>query len=339
MKTYPIFGLISGLFLVAGLLLIAASAIANEPGSDNPLVSRYSGAMMHGYQEREYDAVTLPSGPIPREAYHTRDGWNAELLRAVEVPLEGRVTWITYQAPENRSTLEILRNYQQALTADGFDVLFECVGQTDCGSQMSMYVRNVVIPHSYRRELRNALEPPVILRGDARALLVERENEEGSAHVFLYVMDLKQPVIHQVVVEGGPMHTGQVQTGVRSADELQASLTAEGKAIVEGILFEYDSAEIRPESVDALVQMAQLLEMNPGFEVLVVGHTDNQGSFDYNAELSTRRAAAVRQTLARDYGIATERMTAKGASFMAPVASNASEEGRELNRRVELVLR
>ncbi|MCC5809635.1 MAG: OmpA family protein [Ectothiorhodospiraceae bacterium] len=85
--------------------------------------------------------------------------------------------------------------------------------------------------------------------------------------------------------------------------------------------------------------MAQLLEMNPGIEVLVVGHTDNQGSFDYNADLSLRRAVAVRQALASDYGIATDRMTAKGASFMAPVASNASEEGRELNRRVELVLR
>jgi len=333
MKPYRVLG------MIVGLLLIAASATANEPGSDNPLVSRYSGATMHGYLERDYDSVSLPSGPLPNDAYHTRQGWNAEVLKTVEKTLEGRVTWITYQAPENKSTLEILRNYQQAMTADGFDVQFECVGQTGCGSRMSRYVQNRVIPDSYRRALRNALEPGVMLRGDTRALLAGRENEAGSAHVFLYIMDRDQPVIHQVVVEGEAMQTGLVETGVRNADELQASLTADGRAIVDGIFFEYDSAEIRPESAEALAQMAQLLKNNPDIDVLVVGHTDNQGSFDYNADLSLRRAAAVRQALASDYGIATNRMTAKGASFMAPVASNASEQGRNLNRRVELVLR
>jgi len=324
---------------ITGLLLIATSATAEEPGSDNPLVSRYSGATMQGYLEREYDSVSLPSGPLPGGAYHTREGWNADVLQEVEKTLEGRVTWITYEASENRSTLEILRNYQQALTADGFDVQFECVDQTGCGRQMSMYVRNVVIPDDYRRALRNALEPPVILRGDTRVLLAGRDNEDGIAHVFLFIMDREQPVIHQVVVEGEAMQTGLVETGVRSADELQASLTAEGKAIVDGVFFDYASAEIQPESLEALTQMAQLLENNPDIEVLVVGHTDNQGSFDYNADLSLRRAASVRQALTSDYGIATSRMMAKGASFMAPVASNASEQGRELNRRVELVLR
>lgn len=327
------------LMQISGLLLVTTMAAATEPGSDHPLVSRYSGAEMFGHFEREYDSVSLPTGYMPTEAYHNRDKWIPDVLREVEVSLEGRVSWITYQAPENRSTLEILRNYQQALVAEGFNVRFECAGSSGCGPQMSMYVRTRVLPNSYLRTLRNALEPPVILRGDTRAMLLERKHEEGIDHVFLYIMDKQKPVIHQIVVEGKPMQTGLVKTGVRSADELQASLTAEGKVIVEGIFFEYDSAELRDESADALIQMAQLLEKNPGIEVLVVGHTDNQGGFDYNEELSLRRAAVVLEALARDYGIATERMIAKGASFMAPIASNASEEGRELNRRVELVLR
>lgn len=333
MKIYRILG------QIAGLLLIVTSATANEPGSDNPLVSRYSGATMHGYLEREYYSVSLPSGPIPGDAYRNRSGWDGEVLQAVEVPLEGRVTWITYQAPENKSTLEILRNYQDALAAGGYEVRFECADKTGCGRWIGSYVKDVIFPDVYWRQLRNALHPPVLVRGNTRALLAGREGDAGSAHVFLYIMDQQpQPVIHQVVVEGQPMQTGQVQTDIRSADELQALLTTEGKAIVDGIFFEYDSAEIRPESAEALAQMARLLEMNPGIEVLVVGHTDNQGGFDYNADLSLRRAAAVRQALASNYGIAIGRMMAKGASFMAPIASNASVAGRELNRRVELVL-
>ncbi|TQM94071.1 OmpA family protein [Roseinatronobacter monicus] len=322
---------------IIGIFIIALPVYADEPGTDNPLVSRYSGAVMHGYLEREYDAVSLPSGPLHIEAYHNRRGWDAEILQAVEIPLEGRVTWITYQAPENRSVLEILRNYQQALVADGFDLQFECVDRTGCGSWMSKYVRDMVMPRSYQRQLRRSMVPPTSFHG--RASLAGRENQAGSAHVFLFIMDMDQPVIHKVVVEGVAMQAGLVETGVRSADELQASLTTVGKAIIDGIFFEHDSADIRPESIDALAQMAQLLENNPDINVLVVGHTDNQGSFDYNADLSLRRAEAVRRALASDYGITTNRMVAKGASFMAPVASNTSEEGRELNRRVELVLK
>ncbi|MGG7056555.1 hypothetical protein [Nitrosomonas sp. ANs5] len=66
MKIYRILG------QIVGLLLIVTSATANEPGSDNPLVSRYNGATMHGYLEREYCSVSLPSGPIPGDAYRNR---------------------------------------------------------------------------------------------------------------------------------------------------------------------------------------------------------------------------------------------------------------------------
>src|SRR5690606_17731280 len=104
------------------------------------------------------------------------------------------------------------------------------------------------------------------------------------------------------------------------------------------IFFEFDSAEIRTESAEALEQMATLMNDAPDIQVYIVGHTDNQGSLDYNHDLSTRRAEAVRRALAGDYGIDAERMAAHGVASLAPVASNGSEDGRALNRRVELVL-
>ncbi|WP_416137988.1 OmpA family protein [Halomonas sp. HK25] len=73
-------------------------------------------------------------------------------------------------------------------------------------------------------------------------------------------------------------------------------------------------------------------------EVVVVDHTDNQGGFDYNIELSQRRAAAVVEALAAEYGVARDRLKHWGVGFTAPAASNATDEGRARNRRVELVL-
>ena len=70
----------------------------------------------------------------------------------------------------------------------------------------------------------------------------------------------------------------------------------------------------------------------------MVGHTDNVGNLPANLDLSRRRADAVAAALARDYGIARDRLTANGVASLAPVASNGSDAGRAKNRRVELVL-
>ena len=80
-----------------------------------------------------------------------------------------------------------------------------------------------------------------------------------------------------------------------------------------------------------------MLKGKPAMKVLVVGHTDNVGSFEYNVGLSERRAAAVVSALKTQYGIDASRMRAGGVGMMAPTAPNDSEQGRAKNRRVELV--
>lgn len=70
----------------------------------------------------------------------------------------------------------------------------------------------------------------------------------------------------------------------------------------------------------------------------MVGHTDSVGGLDGNLALSRRRAEAVTAALVREYGVAGSRLTSNGVASPAPVASNASDEGRARNRRVELVL-
>jgi len=69
----------------------------------------------------------------------------------------------------------------------------------------------------------------------------------------------------------------------------------------------------------------------------VVGHTDGQGSEQYNKDLSTKRAQAVINALVTNFGIAENRLQARGVGELVPVATNRAKEGRQLNRRVELV--
>jgi OOP family OmpA-OmpF porin len=122
-----------------------------------------------------------------------------------------------------------------------------------------------------------------------------------------------------------------------TAEELAGDLKSQGHAPVYGILFDTNKADIKPESDAALKQVAALLQRNPLLKLYVVGHTDNVGQLAANVDLSKRRAAAIVDELITKYRIAVPRLVGEGVGPFAPVASNATEEGRAKNRRVELV--
>jgi outer membrane protein OmpA-like peptidoglycan-associated protein len=127
------------------------------------------------------------------------------------------------------------------------------------------------------------------------------------------------------------------QEVVADARALLMGLTAEGRAIVEGIYFDFDKAEIKPESEPALKEVAKLLTDNPGLKLYVVGHTDDLGQVSYNLKLSEARAKSVVNYLVNTHGISANRLEAHGVGPFAPVAANDTEEGRAKNRRVEIV--
>jgi OOP family OmpA-OmpF porin len=99
--------------------------------------------------------------------------------------------------------------------------------------------------------------------------------------------------------------------------------------------FDFDSAEIRPDSRPTLDEAVLILGDNRDILVVTEGHTDALGSTEYNQALSVRRAEAVYRYLV-NRGIAPERLTVRGFGEDQPVASNETESGRAQNRRVEL---
>jgi OmpA-OmpF porin, OOP family len=119
--------------------------------------------------------------------------------------------------------------------------------------------------------------------------------------------------------------------------KLYDALAEKGRVATQGVLFDTGSDRIRPESTPTLKEMGTMLKEHPDLKLMIEGHTDDVGAAASNQALSEKRAAAVRQYLVDTYGIDKARLQAKGFGASKPAAGNDSPEGRQQNRRVELV--
>jgi OOP family OmpA-OmpF porin len=316
-------------FIVSCILLVSSRVQAQDqdtPGtSDHPLISRYSGSIIDGYEIQTYNSFSLPTGPTIRDA----DG---EMVPSEKVDLEGKITRILYRGPEGRTTLEIFRNYKSALEQAGFEILFECT-DTDCGRlfQWPLY-RDRKITNT--KTSGNAFDVPK----DIRYLAAKKAMSSSTIHMsILIAIDniwTKKPVTLLEVIESEAMDTDMVTI---NADLMAERIEATGHVSIYGIYFDTNSSAIKEESEPILKEINTLLKQNPSLNLYIVGHTDNQGGYAYNMELSQKRSESVVRSLTEKYGITSSRLTSAGVGFLSPVATNDKEEGRAQNRRVELV--
>ena len=124
---------------------------------------------------------------------------------------------------------------------------------------------------------------------------------------------------------------------VVKASDMAKQIDASGRIALYGLFFDTDKAEVKPESNPTLTEIAALLNSNPKLSILIVGHTDNQGAYDYNLDLSRRRADAVVKALVAGFKADGRRLRPAGVGMLAPAAPNDAEDGRAKNRRVEIV--
>ncbi len=114
-------------------------------------------------------------------------------------------------------------------------------------------------------------------------------------------------------------------------------LVEEGKFSTTGILFDFQSAVIKPESYAVLKDIAAVLKEHSDIRIKVIGHTSSDGDDNANMELSKKRAAAVKDMLVSEFAIDAARLEAEGKGETQPVADNKTKEGKMLNRRVEFI--
>jgi outer membrane protein OmpA-like peptidoglycan-associated protein len=272
------------------------------------------------YEQREFDQIVLPTGKAPVEAVFESS-----------MPVEGKVTRINYLLPEDRSTLEAYRQYRDALQDSGFEILWACEREAECGNWFDVNLHNS--PGHALLDLRTGVS-----EADEYYLASRLRHPEGDVYVSVFTApnwDGEESYLRVRVVETRAMEAGLVTV---NAEALMEDLERSGHVAIYGVTFEVDSAELRSESQQSLDEMARLLRENPSLSVFIVGHTDGTGSFEHNLDLSQRRADSVVAALT-GRGVPTGSMSAHGVGPMAPVASNDNEEGRSLNRRVELVKR
>ncbi len=294
---------------------------------DSPIVSRFAGSTIIGYQEVNFDEVALPMGPFHNSEY------------AKTLATKGKVTRIVYASPTGKAPAEIFANFRDSLQGSGFKLLYSCTpgaSGTACGGYN--------FAHSYAEQIlshdsanRNAMIDLLYSSNDdVRYLAAEFERDSRKVDVGLMVSqnDPNPAGVLLQVIESGQMPTDQVL--VDSA-AMSKGLQSEGKIALYGLQFATDSANLRPDSDATLKQMGDVLHQQPKLKVYIVGHTDNSGLPEHNLALSQQRAESVVKALTSRFGIAPDRLIAKGLASYSPVTSNHNDAGKAKNRRVEMV--
>ena len=236
--------------------------------------------------------------------------------------LEGRITRIAYRTNPGPSILEVSRNFETQLAKAGFETLLAC--DTDaCGG----------IP--FAESDRRAADPADV--GGRLQLPLLCRTQEWTAGARPMPASSSARTTAKSIPSSSSPNSARSRTRWWTPPSWPRVSRDTGRIALYGIYFDTDRAEVKPESRPTLEQIAKLLTANVGLSVFIVGHTDNQGPYAYNLDLSRRRAEAIAAELVKNYAIGAPRLRTAGVGFLAPVGSNANDAGRALNRRVELV--
>lgn len=239
--------------------------------------------------------------------------------------IEGYVRNRFCSVPTGRSPLEIVRNYEEAITNSGGRVLMvgkskECI---DAFMKVNGHPNHGLTNYNYM----------MFPRGAYQYFCGIIPSDEVDYFVVVVAGKVEQSVFYHLVT----IETKAMEMDMVSAENISESMLAEGHIAIYDIHFETGQSEINQRSAIALKNIAEFLNSQTEKKYLIVGHTDNVGDFDANIQLSTERANAIVNELITKYGVNKDLLKPTGAGSMSPVATNSTDEGKAKNRRVEIV--
>lgn len=294
--------------------LIVGQACAQTPG-DSLFNLRFPGAELVNEEQQNFTEVMIYTGEM-KAAFETDN----------RLTLEGAMRRVLFTAPVESSTLEVFRAYQSEVEAAGFSMMYECAKEEECGGRF---------PYLFATE--KSVSFP--FGPDFHLAVYEQSQSSGREVVQLLVQKPRDGRPTYIVLEVTQTEAEAQTLQMLTASEIGTAIDNTGTASIYGLEFASGSAELLPASEPVLAEMAGFLQSRPGVEILLVGHTDNVGTLDFNITLSQQRSDAVRNALTRRFGIPGAQLSAFGVGFLAPTAPNTSEDGRARNRRVEMILR
>ncbi|MFK8009903.1 MAG: OmpA family protein [Saprospiraceae bacterium] len=340
--------------------LTEAYKITNLSSSDNPLKNHVS--IQYNFFSENYELCKQQNLEIIQDTsiFLNTKSYAFSMITskegaAKEITEEGKVINLIYgiDNKERATVLEIQRNYEQALKNGNFEILYSAFGRKKISGNykiQSVYKTfgNVDITSQYQH-----MKPKSYFRfslsSQARnidsddAYFVAKGKHDGKIYTIALFIHynrtrwegLKDNIfVLAQIVEQKYMETGQV-----SAASIEEKIKNEGKEVFHNILFDFGSDNLTQDSYSIIATLSKYLKTNPSQKYYIVGHTDNVGSLATNQTLSEKRAKAVLKALTNKYGIPLSQLSAHGIGQLSPLAINTTEEGRTLNRRVEIVLK
>ncbi|MCV2867854.1 OmpA family protein [Defluviimonas sp. WL0002] len=297
------------------LCLIAAPLAGNAA----PTLSLPEGAVESGGSVAPMEGFALPVGP-----------WtNGELpTRAVQ----GQVTRTAWRIEGTETTMQLFAALRSQLLEEDFTPIFECQASA-CGG------------FDFRYAIHTLPEPQMhVDLGDFLYLSAERQAATGPEFVTLLVSRSSQQGFVQLsrigAAETRPIAIARAVAAAAKGQppSLAEALERDGAVALEDLVFQTGSSQLGEGDFASLSLLADYLVAHPGALLTLVGHTDAEGSLAANIALSEKRARSVVDRLIRDFGVSPAQLAADGVGYLAPRASNLTEDGRRKNRRVEAVL-
>lgn len=306
----------AGVFSLGVVLFAAVAAVAQTP------IPLPAGAVQTLMLTEDPGIYELPIGHFTPDATPTDTLEGRLILRSWRYPLEAG------------SPLSVQQALRAVLEDQGFKPMFACA-TLGCGGFDFRFGTRVLAPPAMELDLTNFHYLALVRSEPAGrrilSTLLSRSPRGGFAQVIEYVPAPDASVSLQVPVE-------PVQD-VEKPEDLASMLSTDGRAVLRGVNFEPGATALAEGGQDVLAELAEYMVAAPETRLIIVGHTDNQGDLDSNIRVSRQRAAAVRAALIDGFGIASNRLEAAGAGYLAPLVPNDTEGQRALNRRVEVVLR
>ncbi|MEM8827398.1 MAG: OmpA family protein, partial [Pseudomonadota bacterium] len=250
---------------------------------------------------------------------------------------EGRLISRLFKKPAEKSNYEIFKSYEKTLVEGGFEIvaILDDVKRAELLSRdANSKGKNDFLQRSYKHKGKSVGvgdKAKVATQGQ-EYLAARKTIDKTEVLIVVNTSRSGNYVVEQF--ETAAMADGTVTL---TLENLKKKIESEGRIAIYGIHFDTGSAKIKPTSADTIATVVRYLKDNPGRRFYVVGHTDDQGKLAANMALSQARAQAVVDAVAADMPDAKKRLIADGVGPLSPVATNGADDGRALNRRVELV--
>ncbi len=243
-----------------------------------------------------------------------------------------------------QTTLEILAPLRDQLRKAGFSVLFDCE-TVECGGFDFRYGTSVLPEPEMHVDLGDFRFLSAQRGGEAVSLMVSRSSSAGFVQM-IHIGGAKgaDPVLTTSTKASagslGPTlsPTAKATAAPDAAAGFGARLLAGGSVALDDLDFASGASILTAGAYASLTELAAWLKENPTLRIALVGHTDASGGLEGNIALSRKRAQSVRERLVANYGIAPQQVEAEGVGYLSPRASNLTEEGRQKNRRVEVMM-